>query len=160
MMAGEMSDPDTRGHVIWILASSRPDLIEVDIKRPGRVDVKIPLLPTTTAAESAKLMRMLCQRLGLDVSVEQLLGLGAKLPLLLTPGAAEAIAMKSYRLVRTQSLEPLKAIESCLTGYQPPVPEDVLRFQMQLAVREATDLAFVPESLRKLSSEGGTGALA
>ncbi len=57
MIAQEMSDPDTRGHVIWILASSRPDMIEVDLKRPGRVDVKIPLLPTTTIEESAKLLR-------------------------------------------------------------------------------------------------------
>ena len=160
MIAQEMGAPDTRGHVIWLLASSRPDLIEVDLKRPGRVDVKIPLLPTTTAAESAKLLRMLCKRLGLDIPIEELQGLGKKLPLLLTPGAAEAIAVKAYRLSRTQSLAPLAAIESCLTGYQPPVPEDVLRFQMQLAVREATDLAFVPESLRGLAIDGAAGARA
>jgi hypothetical protein len=151
MIAQEMSDPDTRGRVVWILASSRPDMIEVDLKRPGRVDVKVPLLPTTTTEESAKLLRALCKRMGLDVTKEQLVALGDKLPLLLTPGAAEAIAVKAYRLARTQSLEPLAAIDSCLTGYQPPVPEDVLRFQMRLAIREATDLAFVPESLRKLA---------
>ena len=34
-----------RGKIVWILASSRPDLIEVDLKRPGRIDVKIPILP-------------------------------------------------------------------------------------------------------------------
>jgi hypothetical protein len=149
MIAQEMSDPDTRGHVIWILASSRPDMIEVDLKRPGRVDVKVPLLPTTTVEESAKLLRALCKRIGLDVTVEQLAAL--KPPLLLTPGAAEALAVKAYRLARTQKLEPIKAVEACLTGYQPPVPEDVMKFQMQLAVREATDIAFVPESLRKLA---------
>jgi SpoVK/Ycf46/Vps4 family AAA+-type ATPase len=160
MIAQEMSDPDTRGHVIWLLASSRPDLIEVDLKRPGRVDVKIPLLPTTTIAESAKLLQMLCKRMGLDLSAEQLQGLGSKLPLLLTPGAAEAIAVKAYRLSKTQSLAPLAAIDACLTGYQPPVPQDILKFQMQLAVREATDLAFVPESLRGLANEGAAGALA
>jgi len=153
MIAQEMSDPDTRGHVVWILASSRPDMIEVDLKRPGRVDVKVPLLPTTTPEESAKLLRALCKRMGLDVSQEQLVALGEKLPLLLTPGAAEAIAVKAYRLARTQKLEPSKAIEACLTGYQPPVPEDVLNFQMQIAVREATDIAFVPESLRKLAGK-------
>jgi hypothetical protein len=153
MIAQEMSDPDTRGRIVWILASSRPDMIEVDLKRPGRVDVKVPLLPTTTIEESAKLLRALCKRMGLDVTKEQLVALGAKLPLLLTPGAAEAIAVKAYRLARTQKLEPLQAIDACLTGYQPPVPEDVLRFQMQLAIREATDLAFVPESLRKLAGK-------
>jgi hypothetical protein len=88
------------------------------------------------------------------------MALGAKLPLLLTPGAAEAIAVKSYRLARTQSLTPIQAIDSCLTGYQPPVPADVMQFQMRLAIREATDLAFVPESLRKLADEGANGALA
>jgi AAA+ superfamily predicted ATPase len=153
MIAQEMSDPDTRGHVIWILASSRPDMIEVDLKRPGRVDVKIPLLPTTTVEESARLLRALCKRLGLIVTVEQLTELGKKVPLLLTPGAAEAIAVKAYRMARTKSLDPIKAIEDCLTGYQPPVPEDVLEFQMAIAVREATDLAFVPDSLRKLAEK-------
>src|SRR6185369_2885298 len=123
-------------------------------------DVKIPLLPTTTAAESAKLLNMLCKRFGLDISVDQMQGLGKKLPLLLTPGAAEAIAVKAYRLSKTQSLDPFKAIDACLTGYQPPVPEDVLKFQMQIAVREATDLAFVPESLRALANDGAAGALA
>jgi hypothetical protein len=54
----------------------------------------------------------------------------------------------------------LKAIDACLTGYQAPVPESVLKFQMQLAVREATDLAFVPESLRGLADEGVAGAMA
>ena len=82
----------------------------------------------------------------------------AKLPLLLTPGAAEAIAMKAYRLSRTGPLDAIKAVEACLTGYQAPVPEDVMRFQMQLAIREATDLAFVPEPLRKLAAEGEPGA--
>ena len=158
MIAQEMGDSSTRGRVIWILATSRPDLIEVDLKRPGRVDVKIPLFPTTKAEESARLLRALCRRVGLDFSEEQLLQLGDKLPLLLTPGAAEAIAAKAYRIARTQSLEPIKAIEACLTGYQPPVPDDVLRFQMQLAAREATDLTFVPETLRKLA-EGAPGAL-
>ncbi|GAB2178835.1 AAA family ATPase [Dongia sp. agr-C8] len=153
MIAQEMSDPDTRGHVVWILASSRPDMIEVDLKRPGRVDVKVPLLPTTTPEESAKLLRALCKRMGLEVTKEQLVALGDKLPLLLTPGAAEAIAVKAYRLARTEKLESIKAIEACLTGYQPPVPEDVLKFQMVLAIREATDIAFVPESLRKLAGK-------
>jgi hypothetical protein len=98
--------------------------------------------------------------MSLDLSVEQVQGLGGKLPLLLTPGAAEAIAVKAYRLSKTQSLAPMAALDTCLIGYQAPVPEGVLKFQMQIAVREATDLAFVPESLRGLANEGAAGALA
>src|SRR6266446_1118533 len=37
MLAEEMESSTNRGRVIWVLASSRPDLIEVDLKRPGRL---------------------------------------------------------------------------------------------------------------------------
>ena len=40
----------------------------------------------------------------------------------------------------------------CLESYQNPVPQDVLDSQMRLAVREATDLSFVPESLRRFAA--------
>ena len=151
MIAQEMGDADNRGKVIWILASSRPDLIEVDLKRPGRVDVKIPLLPTTTVEESAALLKALLKRFELKLEIKALVKL--PLPLLLTPGAAEALAVKVYRQVRTAQMQPLAALEHCLQGYQPPVAEQVLRLQMSIAIREATDMAFVPESLRHLAQE-------
>ncbi|MGG5870412.1 AAA family ATPase [Pseudomonas peli] len=151
MIAQEMGDADNRGKVIWILASSRPDLIEVDLKRPGRVDVKIPLLPTTTVEESAALLKALLKRFELKLETKALVKL--PLPLLLTPGAAEALAVKVYRQVRTAQMEPLAALKHCLQGYQPPVAEQVLRMQMSIAIREATDMAFVPESLRHLGEE-------
>ena len=150
MIAQEMSNTDNRGKLMWILASSRPDLIEVDLKRPGRVDVKIPLLPTTTVEQSAALLNALLKRFDMAPGAEALRGL--PLPTLLTPGAAEALAVKAYRLSRTDSLPALAAIGQCLQGYQPPVPPDVLEFQMRIAVREATDLQFVPESLRYLAA--------
>lgn len=151
MIAQEMGDADNRGKVIWILASSRPDLIEVDLKRPGRVDVKIPLLPSTTVEESASLLKALLKRIDLTLELAELVKLD--LPLLLTPGAAEALAVKVYRQVRTSKLSALAALKQCLQGYQPPVAEQVLRQQMILAIREATDMAFVPETLRQLAQE-------
>jgi hypothetical protein len=148
MIAQEMSNSRNRGRVMWILASSRPDLIEVDLKRPGRIDVKVPLLPTTTVEESARLLRALLKRFSVEVDLEAMQKLD--LPTLLTPGAAEALAVKVYRRVRTEKLAPLDALAACLDGYQAPVPLDVLEFQMRIAIREATDMAFVPPSLRPL----------
>jgi SpoVK/Ycf46/Vps4 family AAA+-type ATPase len=149
MIAQEMSDSSNRGRVLWILASSRPDLIEVDLKRPGRVDVKVPLLPTSTAAESAALIGALAKRYGLQLNDADLTALQSRMPLLLTPGAAEALVVKAYRRVRTENLEPRPAVEACLAGYQNPVPADVLEFQMRISIREATDLAFVPPAFHK-----------
>ena len=49
MLAKEMSDTDNRGKILWIFATSRPDLVEVDLKRQGRLDVHIPLFPPQDA---------------------------------------------------------------------------------------------------------------
>lgn len=155
MIAQEMSQADNRGRVMWILASSRPDLIEVDLKRPGRIDVKIPLLPTTSVAESAALLNALLKRFDIAPGAEALAEL--PLPILLTPGAAEALAVKVYRQSRTAGQSPVEALIACLQGYQAPVPADVLEFQMRIAIREATDLQFVPASLRHFAA-GSTPA--
>jgi hypothetical protein len=37
-----MSDPDNRGKVIFIVMTNRPDKLDVDMKRAGRLDRKIP----------------------------------------------------------------------------------------------------------------------
>jgi hypothetical protein len=151
MIAQEMADTGNRGRVLWILASSRPDLIEVDLKRPGRVDVKVPLLPTSTPAESAELVAALAKRYELSLAPEDVRRLAPRMPTLLTPGAAEALVVKAYRHARTENVSGAAALEACLEGYQNPVPADVLEFQMRIAVREATDLAFVPEAFRRLA---------
>lgn len=151
MIAQEMSDSGNRGRVLWLLASSRPDLIEVDLKRPGRVDVKVPLLPTSTTAESAQLIGLLAKRYGLGLTPEDLTRLDPKMPTLLTPGAAEALVVKAYRHSKTANVGGGAALEASLVGYQNPVPADVLEFQMRIAIREATDLGFVPPAFRAMA---------
>lgn len=153
MIAQEMADTSNRGRVLWILASSRPDLIEVDLKRPGRVDVKVPLLPTSTAAESAMLIGALAKRYGLDLPADELQALAPRMPTLLTPGAAEALVVKAYRRSRTENIQGAAALSACLEGYQNPVPADVLEFQMRIAIREATDLAFVPAAFQHYAKQ-------
>jgi SpoVK/Ycf46/Vps4 family AAA+-type ATPase len=158
MIAQEMSDGGNRGRVLWLLASSRPDLIEVDLKRPGRVDVKVPLLPTSTPAESAQLIGLLAKRYGLELAADDLARLEPRMPTLLTPGAAEALVVKAYRHSRTQNVPGGAALEASLAGYQNPVPADVLAFQIRIAIREATDLNFVPPAFRALASEPAPGS--
>ncbi len=144
MFATEMSRPENRGRLLWVLATSRPDLVEVDLKRPGRIDVKIPILPAADEEEGSKLLSALCSRRGLDI------GPRASLPIpeWLTPGAAEAIAARVFRKVKAEKQSPREALESCLRDYQSPVPREVMEQQIRIAVREASDLAYVPAPFR------------
>jgi SpoVK/Ycf46/Vps4 family AAA+-type ATPase len=150
MFAEQMSKTDNRGRLVWVLASSRPDLIEVDLKRPGRIDVKIPIFPTTTPEEGFALIRALSKRRGIALTDDDFKLLRDKIPMLLTPGAAEALAVKVYRNSKTEKLSARDALSQALTGYQHPVPADVMNFQIALAAKEATDGEFVPEQFRAL----------
>ncbi len=149
MIAQEMADTDNRGNVVWVLGSSRPDLIEVDLKRPGRIDLKVPILPTATREQSAGLIACAGQALRAGRQRGGTAGAAAS-------GAGHAHSRcrrgaggqgLSCRTHRAASHRPPRW-RLCLVGYQSAIPQEVLELQMRLAIQEATDLAFVPEELR------------
>jgi len=120
----------------------------VDLKRPGRVDVKIPLFPTCTPREGFDLLSTLAKKRGLAISDSLFPALESRIPPLLTAGAAEALVMNIYRQVRTSSSSLEKVLSASLAEYQNPIARDVMAFQIQLAASEATALEFVPERFR------------
>jgi hypothetical protein len=110
--------------------------------------VKIPILPTSTAEEGFELLRALCKRRGLAIASEALERLRSGIPDRLTPGGAEAISVKAYRLARTAGLSPLDALRQCLEDYRPAIPPEIMDFQIRLAVSEASDTSFIPPAFR------------
>ena len=152
MLAEEMGNSKSRGRVIWVLASSRPDLIEVDLKRPGRIDVKIPLFPTLTPREGFDLLAMLAKKRGLVIPEPLFPALESRVPSLLTPGAAEALVMNIYRRLRTSTSPMEEVLSTVLQEYQSPIASEVMEFQIRLAASEATAVEFVPARFRSKSS--------
>lgn len=43
MIASQMGDTRYRGRIVWMLLTSRPDVLPIDLKRQGRAEVHIPL---------------------------------------------------------------------------------------------------------------------
>jgi len=147
MLAKEMSDTDNRGKLLWILASSRPDLIEVDLKRPGRIDVKIPIFPAISKKDGLSLLLALCKRRGLNMKGIDRKALLESIPELLTPGAAEALSVKAFRLFKLGKLEAHEAIMKILEDYRPAVSPAIIRHQMNLAAEESTEKKFIPDEV-------------
>ena len=93
-------------------------------------------------------MRALCGRRHVPLDADAIEPLRQRLPDRLTPGAAEALAVKAYRLVRTESCAPIDAVRRCLDDYRPAVSADVMALHIQLAVGEASDTSFIPAAYR------------
>lgn len=157
MLAQEMADTSNRGKLLWILASSRPDLIEVDLKRPGRIDVKIPIFPAITKSEGLLLLLALCRRRGLELEHTASRDMLNYIPELLTPGAAEALSVKAYRRFQLGGVTVEEAIMDSIQDYRPPVNPEIIKQQMMLAAEESTEKLFVPEEAQPYIKEPKKG---
>jgi AAA+ superfamily predicted ATPase len=154
MLAKEMSDTRNRGRVIWVFATSRPDLLEVDLKRQGRLDVHIPLFPPQTAAEMRALLLSVAKKLKFPLAESDL----PDLPEGLTLGGneIEGILVRALRIhaLAPEPHRPLKEVLTQVFGeVRPSAYTRKLEYMDLVAVKECTDTRFLPEGYRKLAPE-------
>ncbi len=176
MLAKEMSDTRNRGKIVWVFATSRPDLIEVDLKRPGRLDVHIPLFPPETDDERNILFRSLAKKVGVDPEsvpdlppasplsgneLEALLVRARRTADLAAATAIEegttahppAVALKK-KGGRSKKVDPLRAvIEAALVDFRPMAHKEKLELMDLVAVKECTDSRFLPPRYRAMALE-------
>lgn len=90
------------------------------------------------------LIRAQCRIRGLAIADDSFTSLEILMPLLLTPGAAEAPSVKVYRQSRTRGQSPELALRQSLEGYRNPVALEIMESQIRLAVLEASAASFIP----------------
>jgi hypothetical protein len=159
MLAKEMSDTKNRGRIVWIFATSRPDLVEVDLKRQGRLDVHIPLFPPGDAAGRATLFAAMARKLKLPIKSEELPALpdndqlgGNEMEGLLVRALRVYESGKDAEERGVGQAKPLRAcIESAISDFRPSAHVERLQLMDLLAVKECTDTRFLPDRFRKLS---------
>lgn len=153
MMAKEMSDTRNRGKIIWIFATSRPDLLEVDLKRQGRLDVHIPLFPPGDAEGRRALLAAMARKLKVDIKAEELPELpeGQELG----GNEMEGILVRALRLFETQPEDQAKrgfpeVMAEVAKDMRSSAHTERLELMDMLAVKECTDTRFLPERFRTL----------
>ncbi len=154
MLAKEMSDTRNRGKIVWVFATSRPDLLEVDLKRQGRLDVHIPLFPPQDASSRHDLFHAMAKKLGLPISKEELpqlddsLGVGGN--------EMEGLLVRALRQFETQRepRQPLpEIVRAAIADFRPSAHTDRLELMDLLAVKECTDASFLPSRYREMTRE-------
>lgn len=167
MFAQEISSEHNRGKIIWIMATSQPHKLEPDLKRPGRIDLKIPLLPAHNSEEGLRMIMAISASKGLDLSDPTLEAsdfsgrtkldaenkyILAAIPKWLTPASATVIVDEILRKAgQGKSQKPRELLMLALRDYLPLIPISVMQEQTRLAVRESSDLRFVPNEFQYLA---------
>ena len=153
-LAKEMSNTRNRGKVIWVFATSRPDLLEVDLKRQGRLDVHIPLFVPQTPAEMRDLLLSIARKMKFPVGETDLPDFAPGIQL--GGNEIEGIlvrAMRTYELAD----DPKPALKQVLAdafGEARPSPHTrKLEYMDLVAVKECTDARFLPEHYRQMPPE-------
>jgi hypothetical protein len=128
-------------------------MVEVDLKRQGRLDVHIPLFPPADAQGIKELFLSMAKKLKLDLVEEDL-------PTLLNCGPISGNelegllvrAIRQYELQPAEGRRPLKEILAQVSaGFTPSRHTTQLEIMDLLAVKECTDVCFLPERFASLS---------
>jgi len=154
MLAKEMSDTKNRGRIIWVFATSRPDLLEVDLKRQGRLDVHIPLFPPETAQERETLLLAIAKKLKFPLTAGDLPPLADGVAL--GGNELEGVLVRALRMheLSEEPRRPIREILAHVLAEVRPSPHTrKLEYMDLVAVRECTDGRFLPERFRALTPE-------
>ncbi|HSW06766.1 ATP-binding protein [Aquabacterium sp.] len=152
-----MSDTENRGLVLFIMLTNRPDKLDTDIKRPGRMDRKIPFFYCETAQERAAVVAAVIRRYdradesSAECSADELAELCGDLTGY-SNADLEALTLLGLEFrERRQGLSLLQALREAKDDFMPPQESDMIRFMELLAVSETSRRSLLPERFRRLS---------
>ncbi len=151
-----MADTTLRGHVLWICATNRPDLLDSALLRPGRMDKKIPIL-APDAEERAAILAVLTRAGFADSpdtdlpTPEQYTSLAGQMEEY-TGAELEGIVGKAVQLrARNRQLSILEALQQAFEKILPTTQN--IGLMTRLALLFCNDLDLIPEQHRELARQ-------
>jgi ATP-dependent 26S proteasome regulatory subunit len=152
MIASQMGNTRYRGRIIWMLLTSRPDLLPIDLKRQGRAEVHIPLFYPYEEAEIRQMFEVMARKNKLKFS-------GEALPRLADRGLSgadiESIMLGAKRAMLSAGRTELSAddITSAIKEFIPSAQGLEKEMQESAAVLECTQMSLLPPSWREKQSK-------
>jgi SpoVK/Ycf46/Vps4 family AAA+-type ATPase len=151
-----MSDTDNRGQVLFILMTNRPDKLDVDIKRAGRLDRKIPFFYPSRPEQVEAVLDALLSRYKVETELDWERDRATTSAKLVGYSNAdlEAVVLLAHTAVH-ESRGPVtqKVFAHAVEDYLPARDADMLEYMELLAVFETSRRSLLPERYQVLSSE-------
>lgn len=149
MLAAQMGDTRYRGKIVWMLLTSRPELLPIDLKRQGRAEVHIPLFYPRSGEEIAPMFAAMAAKNGVALAAD---ALEAATSIADVSGAdIESILLSARRraLVAGRGEVGREDLDAAVAAFLPSSQGLEKQYQELCAVLECTDVAFLPDEWRE-----------
>lgn len=150
-----MSDTSHRGRVVMLMMTNRPDKLDVDLKRPGRFDLKIPFFFPETADERARIFEAQLRRAkvtlaeGLDVNAVAGITEGY------SAAELESVVITALGILAQEGGDALTQaqLERAAKDVIPSRDARMLDYMEMLAVFECSSKRMLPERFASLTTD-------
>ena len=154
-----MSDTSNRGRILFLVMTNRPDKLDVDLKRAGRLDRKIPFLYVQTAEEVELVAKALLRKnkIKTDVDLESIRdSFSSKLIGYSNADIEAVILLANDEAAReSDSDAPVLArhFQQAAIDYFPSRDAELLEYMELLAVFESSSRRLLPAKYASLTPE-------
>ncbi len=152
-IASAMSNTENRGRILWILMTSRPDLLPIDLKRQGRCEEHIALFYPETSDERKEIAEAMARKNGINNTIDDWSPITDN-ELHLSGADIESILIRSRRVARHVGHPHVTNddLASVAKDFTPARDDQAVEYQELVAAREATTRAMIPPRFRKMTS--------
>ncbi len=151
-----MSDPTNRGRVLFVLMTNRPDKLDIDIKRAGRLDRKIPFFYSQDAEEVEPVLLAQLRRhhIAHDLQFPRDREAVAARLVGWSNADVEAVTLSAFdRAERAGESVQTRHFEEAILDYLPARDSKMLEYMELLAAFEASSRRLLPRRYAELDVE-------
>ena len=160
MIATQMGNTRFRGKIIWMLLTSRPELLPIDLKRQGRAEVHIPLFYPKEESEIQKMFVIMAKKNKVKLEDDAIPPVPVEREL--SGADIESVVLNAKREMMSDGRDVLtrKDMELALESFIPSAQGMEKQLQELTAVLECTDRRFLTDHWRsELEKEDGRATL-
>jgi SpoVK/Ycf46/Vps4 family AAA+-type ATPase len=160
MIASQMGNTRYRGKIVWMLLTSRPDLLPIDLKRQGRAEVHIPLFPPHDEAEVHAMLAAMAKKNKVKLTADALPKVAADGRLNGSDMESLVLASRRHAMAADRAEVTAADVEYALNEFIPSAQGLEKELQELAAVLECTQMSFLPPHWReKVSQPDGRSQL-
>ncbi len=150
-----MSDTSHRGRVVILMMTNRPDKLDVDLKRPGRFDMKIPFFFPEEASERELIFKALVRKNKIDLEADVTWDFAVEHTDGYSGAELEAILLNAVRLAGEADVEQItqKQLNQAVTDVIPSRDTRMLEYMEMLAVFESSAKRSLPDRYQNLTTD-------